>query len=243
MRDNGCTEVDIKHRGLTKALADGCKNGARYRVEIEERGDEPFVATGCRWFSRYAINVNRYGDANVGKKLVSCGRRLSQGDMRIRLRQGGYDRIEFLVDRSGRRTLAEASRKSGRFKLVLNRRHRIVNEKRIGQRAEPIVSHDLVTHLQGLGNDRAQVTDRQLPRYQADACRRTIRFELVVSRYGKVGRETRRGRCPAPIDEHGLRRLITRNGFSEIHLVSTKMNEYSVIDQKRLGSCVSPRIK
>ena len=83
MRHNGYKELDIKHRGLTKALADGCKNGTRHRIELEERGDKPFVATGCCWFSRYAINVNRYGDVNVGKKLVSCGRCLSQDDMRI----------------------------------------------------------------------------------------------------------------------------------------------------------------
>ena len=159
------------------------------------------------------------------------------------MRQGGCDRIEFLVDRSGRRTLAEASRKSGRFKLLLNRRHRIVNEKGIRQSAEPIVSCDLISHLQGLGNDRDEVSDRQLPRYQADACRGTTRFESVVSRYGKVRRDTRRGRCPPQMDERGPRRLMTRNGFSETHLVSTKMNEYSVIDQKRLGSCVSPRSK
>ena len=300
MRDNGYTEVDIKHRGLTKALADGCKNGARYRVEIrpsgrirsankigdcrppitigdarerirdrgyrrieiEERGDVPFVATACRRGSRYAINVNRYGDVNVGKKLGSCGRRLSQDDMRVRLRQEGYDRIEFLVDRSGRRTLAEACRKGSRFELVLNRRGRIVDEKRIGRCAKPIAPRDLVAHLEGLGYDRVDVTDRQLPRYQADACRGTTKFELVVGRYGKVRRETRVGRCPPPIDERGLRRLMTRNGFSKIQLVSTNTNEYSVIacqsndrmsirfsrygeviDQKRLGSCVSPRIE
>ncbi len=300
MRDNGYTEVEIKHRGLTKALADGCKNGARFRVEIrpsgrirsadkigdcrppisigdarerirdrgyrrieiEERGDVPFVATGCRRGSRYAINVNRYGDVDVGKKLGSCGRRLSQDDMRVRLRKEGYDRIEFLVDRSGRRTLAEACRKGGRFELVLNRRGRIVDEKRIGRCASPIRPRDLVAHLEGLGYDRVDVTDRQLPRYQADACRGTTRFELVVGRYGKVRRETRVGRCPPPIDERGLRRLMTRNGFSKIQLVSTNTNEYStiacqknnrmsvrfsrygeVIDQKRLGSCVSPRIE
>ncbi|MEM7748222.1 MAG: hypothetical protein AAF346_08210 [Pseudomonadota bacterium] len=299
MRDNGYTEVEIKHRGLTKALADGCKRGGRFRVEItprgriraenkigdcrppisigdardrirdrgyrrieiEERGDVPFVATACRRGDRFAINVNRYGDVNIGKKLGSCRRRLSQDEMRVSLRKRGYDRIDFLVDRSGRRTLAEACRKGGRFELAMNRRGKIVDEKRIGRCAKPIAPRDLVSHIEGQGYDRVDVTDRQLPRYQADACRGTTRFELVIGRYGKIRRETRVGRCPPPIDERGLRRLMTRNGFSKIQLVATNTNEYStiacqkddrmsvrfsrygeVIDQKRLGSCVSPRI-
>lgn len=300
MRENGYTEVQIKHRGLSKALADGCKGGARYRVEIrpngrirsadkigdcrppisigeardrirdrgyrrieiEEKGDVPFVATACRRGDRYAIRVNRYGDVNIGKKLGSCRRRMSQDEMRVSLRKQGYDRIEFLVDRSGRRALAEACRNGRRFELAMNRRGRIVDEKRIGRCAKPLASRDLVAHLENLGYDRVDVTDGQLPRYQADACRGTTKYELIVGRYGKIRRESRVGRCPPPIDERGLRRLMSRNGFSKIQLISTNTSEYStiacqkndrmsirfsrygeVIDQKRLGSCVSPRIE
>lgn len=300
MRDAGYTEINIVHRGLTKALADGCRNGARYRVElrpsgsvrsankigdcrppitigdarqrirdrgyrrieIEEKGDVPFVATGCRRGDRFAINVNRYGDVNVGRKLGACNRRMSQDDIRVSLRKQGYDRIEFLVDRSGRRILAEGCRKGRRYEISLNRRGKIVDEKRVGRCARPIAPGDLVAFLEQKGYDRVEVTDGQLPRYEADACRGTNRFELVVGRYGKIRRETRVGRCPPPINERELRRLMTRNGFSKIQLISTNTNEYStiacqkerrmsvrfsrygeVLDQKRLGSCVSPRIE
>ena len=186
---------------------------------------------------------------------------MSQEDMRVSLRKEGYDRIEFLVDRSGRRTLAEACRKGRRYELVLNRRGRVTEDKRIGRCARPIAPKDLVAHLESQGYDRVDVTDRQLPRYEADACRGTTRYELVVGRYGKIRRETRVGRCPPPINESGLRKLMTRNGFKKIQLISTNTSEFStiacrkderisirfsrygeVLDQKRLGSCVSPRI-
>ncbi len=38
MREAGYSEIKITHRGLTKTLAEGCKDGRRYRVELRMSG-------------------------------------------------------------------------------------------------------------------------------------------------------------------------------------------------------------
>ena len=97
MRDNGYTEVDIKHRGLTKALADSCKNGARYRVEIRPSG--------------------RIRSAN---KIGDCRPPITIGDARERIRDRGCRRIE-IEERGDVPFVATGCRRGSRYAINVNR--------------------------------------------------------------------------------------------------------------------------
>lgn len=299
MRQNEYTDVVIRHRGLTKAIAEGCKKGVRYRVElsprgrikvaekighcrdtitaeqaeallvqrgfsrieVREEGDVPYVATACRRRDRYRIKINLYGDVSVGENLGRCRRSISIRDIRENLRSNGYRRIEF-TQRDGRRIRAEACRNDTRYELVINRAGEVRRRNSIGRCPRPIDPADLVAYLEKQGFDRVEVTNRRPPRFRAEACRGSDRVELVVGRYGRIRRDLKVGRCPPPIDEDGLRRLMAKSGFSKIRLVSTNQDEFAtiacrknermsvrfsrygeVIDQERVGTCVSPRIE
>ncbi len=288
-------------RGFTKAVANGCKGGVRYRVEvspsggikntrpigrcrapvtIEEArdilrkegyrqidltrdGPDDYTATACRQDRKFELRVNANGAVQVLDRLGPCqGEQLSPPQVRARLREQGYDRIAF-IDRELPRYVVEACRGNQRVRLVIGRRGNIREEQRIGRCEDPINPRDLEAVLAKVGYDRVEILDRRGPRYRAEACSRTgDRMELVLNEWGEIVRDNKVGICPRPVSEDELLRQMQRSGFSKISIVSTTQDEYQVIacrgddrlqvrfsrygeviDQDRVGTCVSPRLE
>ena len=229
-------------------------------IDLAERGNIPYVASACRDGSRYDIQVNLYGDVKVGDRIGRCGQGLSDEQVADALRKEGYDRIE-VKDRVRNRVVAEACQRGRRYDVTLNRRGAVVDRNQTGRCREELRPRNIATYLEGEGYNRVEVIDRRLPRYVAEACKDGRRLELTMNRYGRILRENRVGRCPPPITEAQLRRQMAQSGFERIQLTSTSQDQYTtiackdkermsirftrygeVIDQERLGTCVSPRI-
>ena len=230
-------------------------------IELAERGNIPYVASACRNGDRFDLRVDLFGEVTVGQRTGRCGRDLSDEQVEAELRKEGYEQIE-VKDRSGNRIVAEACQRGVSYDVTLNRRGDIVDRNRTGNCRKELRPNELASFLESEGYDRVEVIDRRLPRYVAEACKGEDRLELTMNRFGRIAREVRVGRCPPPITAAELRRQMARSGFRRIELTSTSQDQYTtiackddermsirftrygeVIDQERLGSCVSPRME
>ena len=231
------------------------------RIDMREESGIPYVATACRRGDKYELHVSAYGDVRVARDLGSCRKAIAPADVRAQLRKDGYNRIKF-TDDTPPRYRVEACRNGRRLDLRIGRRGQIRDERRIGRCSPPIEARQIGPMLEKAGYDRIEITDRRLPRYAAEACRRDTRYELIMNRFGDVRRERKIGNCPLPISERDLVRKLRRSDFRKISVTTTARDEYQtiacrgddrmqirfskygeVIDQDRLGTCVSPRLE
>ncbi len=116
------------------------------------------------------------------------------------LRDRGYYRIRF-TDRQLPVYQANACKNGKRFHLRINRWGDIIRRKRIGWcdrvvRPGPGLSLPAIRQsLRDRGYRRIVFTDRQLPVYQANACRNGKRFHLRLNRWGRILDRYRIGWC------------------------------------------------
>ena len=90
--------------------------------------------------------------------------------------------------------------------MTINRRGRITDREKLGRCYQPgrrghgpaasIISlQDIREGLKEQGYRRIRFTDRRLPKYEATACRRGRKFNLVLNRFGDIRRRSREGWC------------------------------------------------
>ncbi|MEL7542953.1 MAG: OmpA family protein [Pseudomonadota bacterium] len=254
LRNSGYRNIRFTDRQLPRYVAEACQRGRKFRLVINRRGQ-----------IRDRSRIGRCNADNAGG-----GQTAALSDIRDRLRRNGWSAIRF-TDRSLPRYVAEACRRGNRFRIELNRRGNIRFRQRIGRcrGAEPIQQaslkpRDVRRVLRARGFNRIRFTDRSLPRYQAEACKRDRRFELTINRFGQITDRRRRGRCRSDdraerVSLPEIRDLLKARRYYRIRFTDRELpgyaaracrnrNEFAlrinrfgeVRSRRQVGSCVAP---
>jgi len=238
------------------------KEGFR-RIDVADDSAVPYRATGCRNGNRFSLEISEHGDVKVIDAIAKCRpNRLSPRQVRRALRKDGFNRIRF-TDRTPPRYVIEACRNARKIRLNIDRRGRIRDRERIGRCPAAISPSQITSILERDGYNRIDVVDDQPPRFRAEACRRTDRFRILISPWGKQLKERRIGECAPPITAAGLRERLRERpeNFKAIRVRKGKrypfvaqvcnsgkrqtlfFSAYGKYEGKRdRGECVSPRL-
>ena len=229
----GYDQIEIYDRGMTSVWARACKGGIRYRVRIN-------------------LRMKLSGIDEIGQ----CRRLLSVEEAQVMLRDLGYRRIN-VEDQNGF-YVAVACNRGVRTRVKMSHFGEIRNQKNIGRCKDELEPTDVATLLRQQGYNRIDFTDRQLPKYVAEACLNNERLKLELNRFGKLRRQTRIGRCDPPIDPTKLYAVLRDKGYNRIQIlddqlpryvaqacrgnnqVKVTLNRYGrVTDETRIGNCAS----
>ncbi|MEM8644848.1 MAG: hypothetical protein AAGF86_00750 [Pseudomonadota bacterium] len=207
-------------------LINALRNQGYSQIKITKQTFNRINFEACQDGIRYQVKMTAVGRVRSKTQIGECRRPgLSVDQVRRKLREDGYNRIKF-TDSELPRYVAEACRRDRRVELVLSRRGEIRDVRRIGRCAPPIDPRDIARVLRDQGYSRIKVTDNQLPRYAAEACRRGDRFELRLNRYGEIRNEKRIGTCRRPINPDQIARILREKGFNRIQIVDDRLPRY-----------------
>ncbi len=197
---DGYDRIDTHKLGLSSSSFDACKNGKRYRISFEWTGER-----------------NR-------KVIGDCRIVLEEGKIRQILNDRGYRRIT-IEDRAGK-YIAVGCRGNERFRAEVNYYGDISIERRIGRCVTELSPADITAKLESEGYTRISFTDRQPPRYVAEACRESERLKLVIDAFGLILDSTRLGRCSSAISSDQIVRIMEDKGYSRVQLISSQRDRY-----------------
>ena len=229
---NGYNEVKIIKQSLGATTVEGCLGSVRYRLKILFTGQ-------VKWREE------------VGK----CRGRIDIDRARAILVEQGYSRIDIEARRNAFVAIACQGRE--RLRLSVDRFGDVRRERRLGRcRRSALSPTDVKADLVRQGYSRIRFTDRQLPKYVAEACRGLTRVELVISSDGDVRKESDIGRCRRAIDPRNLVKIMREAGFSQVKVIDDQLPQYVVeacrknrrtevtlnrfgriVDQYNLGKC------
>ena len=232
---HGYSEVSIIKRSLGATSVEGCLGSVRYRLKILFTGQ-------TKWREE------------VGK----CRRKIGLDRARAILVEQRYSRIDIESRRNA--FVAIACKNQDRLRVSVDRFGDVRQERRLGScRRSALSPTDVKADLVRQGYSRIKFTDRQLPRYVAEACRGLTRVELIISSDGDVRKESDIGRCRRAIDPSNLVKIMRGAGFNRIKVVDDKLPQYvveacrknrrteitlnrfgGIVDQYNLGKCAPP---
>lgn len=229
---NGYSEVKIVKQSLGVTTLEGCLGLIRYRLKILFTGD-------TKW----------------RKKVGKCRGKIDIDRARAILIKQGYSRIDIESRRNA--FVAIACYNRNRLRVSVDQFGDVRQERRLGRcRRSALSPTDIKADLARQGYTRIRFTDRQLPRYVAEACRGLTRVELVISSDGDVRQESDIGRCRQAIDPRNLVKIMRDSGFDRIKVIDDQLPQYvveacrqnrrseltldrfgSIVDQYNLGEC------
>jgi len=234
MSQRGYTDINITKKKLTKAQAEGCREGKRYKVEISFDG-------------RIRKEV----------QIGNCRNTINQNLAQRILRNRGYNQIFLRPEGNG--FIAVACRSNRRFQVVLDPFGDIRNEKLLGRCGGAMSEHDIAALLRARGFSRIDVKRGPRGAYAVEACHGDNRVKLVVGPAGGIVREQRTGRCDPPIHPASIPSRLARYGFSRIEVVDRRLPRYlahacrgnerleiamnrfgEITDERRIGRCDPP---
>jgi len=234
MGRNGYSDVRITKKKLTKAQAEGCRNGKRYKVEISLDG-------------RIRKEV----------QIGTCRAAINQQIARNILRKKGYKQI--VMRPEGNHFSAVACRGNKRFRVSMNLYGEIQGEIHLGRCAGNLSNHDVAALLRAQGFSRLTVKRGPRGNYAAEGCRGDDKLGLVVGRNGAIIRQQRIGRCDPAIHPSAIPSLLARYGFSRVEVIDSRLPRYlahacrgnerlevamnrfgEISDERRVGRCDPP---
>lgn len=206
LRDNGFTNPKVTQRGLTIIRTEACKGADLYRVKVSILGR---ITSASK----------------VGECPVVAPTRFSRKDATKLLEREGYDRIE--ASRNGPLVIATACRDNKKTQFSFNRRGRVTERQDLGACvAEGMSREQIAQVLRRDGYKRIVVTDAELPRYRAEACRGTERVRVDMDRRGVVRSERRIGECGQQLDPNTIAEHIKKQGFTRVQVIDRRRPPY-----------------
>jgi len=213
LRRAGYTEIQITGRQLARATAEACKAGVRYRIQIRSSGA-----------------IRRANEIGRCQQIIT----IEQAE-RI-LEQDGYKRIN-ITENGNIPYIAIACREGERIRIRMNKFGEITGRRTLGECQRALRPDDIRAKLREDGYDRIRFTDRQLPRYIAEACRNGRHLELTINRRGVIRNRKRIGRCDPPIRARDIAELLGERGLDRIEVIKDRPPRYVVEacrEQKRV---------
>ncbi|GBE42575.1 hypothetical protein BMS3Bbin10_00637 [bacterium BMS3Bbin10] len=197
----GYSDIRITKRKLTKARAEACRNGKKYKIQIGfDGGIRKVVEIGS---CRPAIN------AETARRI---------------LRQKGFRKIQLGPDGAG--FIAAACRNNRRFRVSLDQFGDIRGEKLLGRCGNILTKYDVAALLRAQGYSRVRAERGRRGRFSVQACRRDEAVVLEVGNDGAILGERRVGRCDPPIHPATIPALLARYGFTRIEIIDRRLPRY-----------------
>ena len=248
---NGYTDARIVKRGLTIIRAEACKGADKYRVKISVLGK--------------ITSTNKIGTCAVAATF-------SPRDAEAMLLREGFTQPKA----NARETDIYATACRGQRKVefsVSPHSGKIQFRRAIGKctqtAAQPVrpvqpsdnddVADRIARQLTDQGYRRVVVTDAELPRYGAEACRDNDRVRLVMNRRGRIRSERIIGKCERQFDPDNMTAVLEKKGYDRIKAVETRRPPYianackgadkmeivigrfgRLRDERRIGPCATP---
>ncbi|MEM8796962.1 MAG: hypothetical protein AAGE61_15475 [Pseudomonadota bacterium] len=197
----GFTEIEVFRVGLKGAKARACLEETRYEVTILNSGRIAQSApTGpCR---------QSVGAAYVQEKLT----------------RQGFTRV--LVEPRNSGFIALVCRNKQRMRLAVSQFGDVTRARQIGRCATILEPNDIEQALKDQGYNRIRFTDRQLPWYKAEACKKNQRVELLLTRFAEVRRTIPIGKCAPPLKAADLQRFLASKGYSRVAVIDPELPRY-----------------
>lgn len=224
------------------------------RIDIVDRGLSSTTYQAC--FGQDRVQFKHYWDGRIGgmRKIGGCRVLIGEAEVAQLLRQRGYERIN--IEDHGGNYVAIACRNGDRYRINVTQQGDIRRERQIGQCQNELSPTDIAALLERDGYDRIRFTDRQLPRYVAEACDRNQKVELVLNRFGEIRSRREIGQCEQPINPSDIPRLLAERGWSRVSVTDARLPRYkaegcrdglrievtlnrygSITDEVRIGQC------
>ena len=231
---NGYSDIRITKKKLTKARAEGCKDGIRYDVEIGSNGR-----------------------IRKAKQIGTCRPVINADIARWILRQKGFRQIQLSPESSG--FVAAACRGPRRFRVSMNQFGDMGSENVLGRCGGVLSQYDIAALLRAQGFSRISVTQGRRGTYSVIACRGDNRVQLLVGNDGAIVREQRSGRCDPPIHPATIPAILSRYSFTRIDVIDRQLPRYvaqvcrdtqrleislnrygEIVDERSIGRCEPP---
>lgn len=235
------------------------QNQGYRRIDIAMQNNR-YVAFGCKQADRFRIVLRLDGRILNTKRVGQCRDVLSPGDVAAKLREQGFDRIDF-TDNQLPNYVAVACLGQVKFELVIDGQGNIKRERRIGRCTPPIDPRDIVSILRKKGYSRIEVIDSQLPRYVAEACKGNKHVEVTLDRFGRITKVSTIGTCKPKLTATQITEILEGRGFLRVKIVKANADGYTVdacykrrnlrmmfniygdfISERDRGPCVSRRV-
>ena len=206
LRANGYTNPRVTNRGLTIIRTEACKGADKYQVKVSILG-------------------RITSEKKVGECPVVRPARFTRQDANDLLQQEGYRQIQ--TSRNGNLIVATACRNNNKTRFSFNRRGRITDRKSLGTCAvQGLTRQQIVNVLRREGYKRIVVTDAELPRYLAEACRDNERVRVDLNRRGVVRSERRIGDCREQLDPNKIAQHLQAQGFKRVEVIERRRPPY-----------------
>ena len=201
MVERGYGQIQIIDKGFKTIEASACQNGTRYKLKID---------------SRYNIKRTQV--------LGPCRRTVAIDRLKQNLEQSGFSRV--LIENQNGKYVAIGCRGNDRVRITFSRQGEVLQRRNLGICRDVLEPNDVRRVLFDRGYNRITFSDRQLPRYVAEACRNNRKFELVINRFGEIRGEKRIGKCAPPIDPKKLAVFLEDKGYERVEIISEELPIY-----------------
>lgn len=195
-------------------------------IEITKRGFKSNRANACIDGVRYALKMSSSGRVRNRSRIGRCRSLVTIEQAQTILEREGYKRI--VIEENGSVPyIAIACLRRDRFRVRINKHGEIIGTRNLGRCQKRLRPDDVAAKLRDEGYNRIRFTDRQLPRYVAEACNRSNRkIELRLNRFGEIQRKRRVGRCEPPVRARDIPRLLADRGLDRIEMIRSKPPRY-----------------
>lgn len=200
LAQQGFDRIDTVKIGLSSSKFNACKGNKRYRIKFEWTG---LVET---------------------KEIGNCRVAVSEKQVRQTLRERGYKRV-IIEDQSGK-YLAIGCRDTERYRVEVTHFGDIKRERRIGRCRDELSPTDITAALEAEGYNRVIFTDRQLPRYVAEACLDREKLELTLNRFGEIAGRKSIGQCRDRVQPAELTEILEEKGLTRIVVLDDSLPRY-----------------
>ncbi len=209
LRANGYSRGKIVKRKLTIVRTEACKGGEKFLVKISILGR--------------ITSVTKIG---LCKKIKQASRFNREQAVSI-LQREGYTEIR--TERNGRRISATACRQFRRYDLEFNRRGQLTKRNDSGSCVEIGLNRaQIIEIMKAEGYTRIVVTDAELPKYIAEACRGNDKVRITMNRRGRIRSERRTGDCARQFDPSNLATLMQDQGYNRVRIIDDRRPPYVV---------------
>ena len=239
LQNNGYTNPTVTKRGLTIIRTEACKGAEKYQVKVSILGR--------------ITSTTKIGSCAVAQPV-----RFGEEDAKSELELAGYNQVT--TTRAGPRISATACRQDRKYQFKFNRRGRVTERQDVGPcRVAGLTRGQITQILRRDGYQRIVVTDDQLPRYSAEACRDRDRLRIHMNRRGIIRSERRIGVCGRQFDPNQITALLEKNGYDRIEVIDKRRPPYvaqacrdqsklqitigrygRITRERNIGSCLQP---
>ncbi|MEL6746818.1 MAG: OmpA family protein [Pseudomonadota bacterium] len=211
LRGEGFRRIEITDAEPPRYRAEACQRNRRVRLRLNARGE----VTNTR-------RIGRCDDTAQRPRPAPQPVALSERDLRARLRDEGYRRIE-ITDATAPTYRAEACLENNRRRVDINAAGEITRSRRIGAcrqaNANRVTVRDARKVLQDRGFTRIEVISRNAP-FVFELCDRRERKRVRVNARGRIASTRTIGRCgrrqQARLSANELRTILRRLDYRQI---------------------------